>query len=355
MVKTSFAPKAVTKPKAKTKPTSKLAGTESCSAAGSSKFPSDVSARIKKQRSLNPGHLETQLQTCHLIPVGQGDEWLPLMHKMYGQGVKFWTSKRNTAENGVALIEPVHRCFDIDQADARVAFLPPLAFQDAKLKKVTKQEVLLLQTHPGSGPWDYALLRCDVRSVQAVNRGFTSRLTHGYTALCNQGVPPRFLKVAAFFEPAKTVEVKEAVRTHPNIAKSVAPQLAKMLSDFIIDRGDRNLLIKCRKLLKQSDGSARVLLKGLKADFVTTRGLHARALRLLQHPDFKDLENGGSYNGSGSENVTDGNPRVEREPVRLCHKMDLVQRACHDSAVAAGLIVAAPAGSARKTRKALSR
>lgn len=213
------------------------------------------------------------------------------MTKTFGQGQKFWEKGHNTPSNGIALVEPLHRRF-------HVGSLPNLAKENAKNQDHTgTKHFLFISKDPDEG----------------------------------------FKGVYSFFSSHLKNDVKHAVSSLSNLKNGIQEQLQDKLSRFYLKTNDTNkeVISQAIKHICQDDCTLRIVHRCDKPlSFYTICGLQARALRVLGHEDFKELKNG-IYHGNDDFCELDTNS--SRSLPDAEERQALLRRACHDSAVAAGL------------------
>lgn len=315
-------------------------------AAVASKFGSVQSREIKSNPHFAPNHPLADLQACHLIPFRTKDVWIDKMTTTFGQTKEFWDKHHGDAANGIALLGNIHSAFDASTG-IKVAFLPDLDQKGAKKLNVKSKKFLVLHKPvPGSGlSIHYLFAESYVKDIKEnskgkkKSKGFVVQFHGGVQLLINLPVPECFKSVSSFFKKTKKGEIQIGVSELSDI---------KALVQNALDKEVRSYYTKAKGVGKNRAGEALSALdRGPESirmvfcfsedlPFYTVRGLQARSLRLLEHKDFKDLPNGKHFSG---DDFSEESTEEDRSPADEDAQMDLLLRACRDSATLSGLSV----------------
>eukprot|EP00435_Cladocopium_sp_Y103_P035981 s2774_g9.t1 len=284
-------------------------------AAVASKFGSVQSRTIMSNPQFAPNRPQADLQACHLIAVKAKDKWIPKMASTFGQTLQFWNKHHCDAVNGIALTQNIHSAFDAS-AGVKVSFLPDLDKGNARKKQLKSKRFLFLRKPvPGNGlSIDDLFSKTSVEDIEEKSKkkstGFLVKFHGGVQLLINRPAPQCFHKVSNFFEKTEKGKVQKDVCEMSNI-KVVERALRLHSLDY-----------------KEGPKKQKAL------------GLQARSLRLLGHEELheelRDLPNGKHFSG---DDFSEESTEEERSPADEDAQMDLLLRACRDSATLSGLSV----------------
>ena len=177
-----------------------------------------------------------------------------------------------------------------------------------------------------------------METIEKKRKGFVVQFHGGVQLLINLPVPECFNSVSSFFKKKKEKgEMEKRVRKLSDIRAAVKNTFDEKVTSYC-RKGKGVSQKRPNEALSALDNGPKSIRMVFCFDedlpFYTVRGLQARSLRLLEHRDFKDLPNGKHFSGDDFSESTE----EDRSPGDEDAQMDLLLRACRDSATLSGSV-----------------